>query len=137
MDVPSPTYVLHNEYNQRPGDGDGQSVGTDVHIHHYDLYRLQDKNQEEFARLDLKRSFETGVCLIEWPERLIGMGMVPPERLELHLSHVYEECADGNEEDSERLVDLRWFGGRWGRAVETLAGHVKERGSSLGLQIVS
>lgn len=131
MDVPSPTYLLHATYSQ-PGD-------DCVDIHHYDLYRLQ-QDGRDFTRLDLKHSLETGVCLIEWPERLAGM--VPEERLELHL-----RCASGPENgdineqssdiegDSGRYIRIRWVGQRWGRLVLALADHVKTRGSSLGLEV--
>lgn len=128
MDVPSPTYLLHNTYSQMPGS---------VDIHHYDLYRLQDKSEIEFARLDLKHSLETGVCLIEWPERLIAMGMAPEERLELYLSHTCEDRAALDDEDSERIIRIRSFGERWDQLVLTLAGHVRDRGSMLGLELLA
>lgn len=125
MDVPSPTYLLHNTYSQPDG----------VDIHHYDLYRLQGKDGMEYERLDLNHSLDTGVCLIEWPERLIDMGVVPEERLELHLSQTSENLNQIDEEDSERMIQLKWFGERWGELVLTLVGHVRDRGSSLGLEM--
>jgi tRNA A37 threonylcarbamoyladenosine biosynthesis protein TsaE len=127
MDVPSPTYLLHNTYTHPNG----------VDIHHYDLYRLQGKSEMEYSRLDLNHSLETGVCLIEWPEKLIEMGVVPKERLELHLSHMDEDQDQDDDEDSKRLIHLNWFGERWGQLVLTLAEHVQDRGSSLGLEMAS
>jgi tRNA threonylcarbamoyl adenosine modification protein YjeE len=125
MDVPSPTYLLHNTYSQFEG----------VDIHHYDLYRLQGKDRVEYERLELNHSLETGVCLIEWPEGLSDVCVVPEERLELHLSHTSEHLGQIDEEDSERKIQLKWFGERWGELVLALAGHVRDRGSSLGLEM--
>lgn len=127
MDVPSPTYLLHNIYTHPQG----------VDIHHYDLYRLQGKSEMEYSRLDLNHSIETGICLIEWPEKLKEMGMIPEERLELHLSHACKDQDLHGDEDSERLIHLEWFGERWGQLVLTLAGHIQDRGSSLGLEMAS
>lgn len=55
--VPSPTYVLQNEYEGADGDA----------VSHLDLYRLA------FASphlLDLEGARARGVALVEWPERL-------------------------------------------------------------------
>ena len=60
-DVPSPTFTLVQTYS------DGQ-----VPIWHADLYRLSDP--AEVIELGLEDAFETAICLIEWPDRLGGLG---------------------------------------------------------------
>ena len=37
-------------------------------IYHYDLYRL--KSPEEIWELNIEEAIYTGVCLIEWPEKM-------------------------------------------------------------------
>ena len=58
-DVPSPTYTLVQTYS------DGA-----CEFWHADLYRLSDP--QELVELGLDDAFETGVVLIEWPDRLGG-----------------------------------------------------------------
>jgi tRNA threonylcarbamoyladenosine biosynthesis protein TsaE len=53
--VCSPTFVLVGEYAGR------------LRLYHADLYRLD--NPVEVADLDLARSTEEGVLVVEWPER--------------------------------------------------------------------
>ena len=40
----------------------------DFEIYHYDLYRL--KSPEEIWELNIEEAVYTGVCLIEWPEKM-------------------------------------------------------------------
>lgn len=67
-DVPSPTYTLVQTYF------DGA-----LEIWHADLYRLVDL--DEVFELGLEEAFETGICLIEWPQRLGTLA--PPNALTL------------------------------------------------------
>ncbi|MZR29727.1 tRNA (adenosine(37)-N6)-threonylcarbamoyltransferase complex ATPase subunit type 1 TsaE [Sneathiella litorea] len=57
IDVPSPTYNLLLTYDF-----------DDFCLYHYDLYRLE--SPEEAFELDIDEAFDTGVSLIEWPDRL-------------------------------------------------------------------
>jgi tRNA threonylcarbamoyladenosine biosynthesis protein TsaE len=54
--VPSPTYTLVEPYRFSRGD-----------IYHIDLYRVADVNELEFMGWS---DFQTGLKLIEWPERV-------------------------------------------------------------------
>lgn len=56
-DVPSPTFTLVQTY---------EAAGAD--IWHADLYRLT--HPDEVWELGLDDAFRTGICLIEWPDRL-------------------------------------------------------------------
>lgn len=166
MEVPSPTYLLHNCYQR------GDEVST---IHHYDLYRLGDSREGEYARLDLQDSFTNGVSLIEWPERLLEMGQVPVERVEMRISlgDVLGDChgVDGGDgarderqgiknakddpdvdedihDDGEGLdddggaaphrhIELRAYGERFVAMVKTLGSHIEANGAKLGLRAAS
>jgi tRNA threonylcarbamoyladenosine biosynthesis protein TsaE len=55
--VPSPTFTLVQTYDL-PGGA----------IWHFDLYRL--RAAEEAWELGIEEAFQTGISLIEWPERL-------------------------------------------------------------------
>lgn len=56
-DVPSPTFTIVQTYYDEA-----------VEIWHCDLYRLM--HPDEAFELGLYDAFETGICLIEWPDRL-------------------------------------------------------------------
>lgn len=58
-DIPSPTFTLVQVY-----EADG------LEIWHSDLYRLG--GPDDAFELGLDAAFETGLCLIEWPDRLAG-----------------------------------------------------------------
>lgn len=59
--VPSPTYTLMQLYD-RGG----------VPVYHYDLYRLD--ADEEIEELGFDEAVAAGIALIEWPERVAGLG---------------------------------------------------------------
>lgn len=70
-DVPSPTFTLIQTYETPEAD-----------IWHADLYRLT--HPDEVWELGLDDAFVTGICLVEWPDRL---GRHLPDRaLRLNLS---------------------------------------------------
>lgn len=96
-DVPSPTFTLVQIY-----DGPGFAIW------HADLYRLTDP--EEAVELGLADAFETGLCLVEWPERL------GPYRPRGALSLCFA-LAPGD----SRQVELRVDGDNWTDRLEDLA----------------
>jgi tRNA threonylcarbamoyl adenosine modification protein YjeE len=77
--VPSPTFTLMQTY-ELPGGP----------VWHFDLYRL--KAAEEAWELGIEEAFDSGISLIEWPERLgpllparrlgviLDFGLVPDTR---------------------------------------------------------
>lgn len=69
--IPSPTFTLSQTYDTPKGE-----------VWHYDLYRL--KNSEEVLELGIDEAFASGICLIEWPERL-GNLRLPHALLEVEL----------------------------------------------------
>ena len=136
LEVPSPTYLLHNMYSSAQ-----DHIDIPI-IHHYDLYRLigEDKApQGDTARLDLQHSLDTGVCLIEWPDLLEILGILPRRRVEIHISLMSSELQQPVGEDeqegctSDRLIEVHCFGERWCNAIAVLDEHIIERGESLGL----
>ena len=73
-DVPSPTFTLVQVYE------------TDPPVAHFDLYRLT--RPEEAFEIGLDEALDTGVALIEWPERL-GDDLeraLGPDRLSIVIS---------------------------------------------------
>ena len=56
-EVPSPTFTLVQMYDAGSFD-----------IFHYDLYRLE--NPAEMFELGVEEAFYSGVCLVEWPEKM-------------------------------------------------------------------
>ncbi|MGI4852024.1 MAG: tRNA (adenosine(37)-N6)-threonylcarbamoyltransferase complex ATPase subunit type 1 TsaE [Janthinobacterium lividum] len=69
--IPSPTFTLSQTYDTPKGD-----------VWHYDLYRL--KSSEEVLELGIDEAFASGICLIEWPERL-GNLRLPSALLKINL----------------------------------------------------
>lgn len=59
-DVPSPTFTLLQTYDTPLGE-----------VFHFDFYRL--KSPEEAYEIGIEDAFESGVCLIEWPEKIGGL----------------------------------------------------------------
>lgn len=118
-----------------------------LHIHHYDLYRIE--NAIDLARLELDRSFKSGITLIEWADRL-PLEYQPKERLEMRISVMDRRDTSQNKEDTsdssqgdEEVEDIRWreiemkgVGNVWRSRLEMLEHHIKARGANLGLKIV-
>ncbi len=129
MEVPSPTFLLHNMYSGHDRDGGPRM------IHHYDLYRLLDEKHSGVERLDFENTLRSGGCLVEWPQVLESLGMVPEERVELSFRLTASSPTD--EMIDERIIDIRGFGPQWKHVVETLGEHVEQRGEALGLQSLS
>jgi tRNA threonylcarbamoyladenosine biosynthesis protein TsaE len=64
--VQSPTYSIHNRY---PG------------IDHFDLYRLETRDQLESSGIFDLLEESRGVCFIEWPERLKEGDLSPGRKI--------------------------------------------------------
>ncbi|MEM9733578.1 MAG: tRNA (adenosine(37)-N6)-threonylcarbamoyltransferase complex ATPase subunit type 1 TsaE [Pseudomonadota bacterium] len=102
-EVPSPTFTLVQLYEGGRFDP----------MAHLDLYRLGDG--EELLELGLEEALETGVALVEWPER--GEGYLPPASFHLHLEQGETDEArtatiTGAKEQMERLersLEIRVF----------------------------
>lgn len=71
IEVPSPTFTLVQTYDLSPAE-----------VWHCDLYRLS--HPDDVFELGLDTAFETGICLIEWPDRL-GADL-PDGALTLHFA---------------------------------------------------
>ena len=69
LEVPSPTYTLAQIYETRPK------------VTHFDLYRLGD--EDELEELGFDEATETGLVLVEWPERAPRVFTQATVRLEL------------------------------------------------------
>jgi tRNA threonylcarbamoyladenosine biosynthesis protein TsaE len=95
--VCSPTFILVGEYRGR------------VRLYHADLYRLD--NPVEIEALDLDRSTEDGVLIVEWPER--APWLLPREHLLIRMAHAGP---------LDRVIDLEPAGSRAAEiAAELLA----------------
>lgn len=70
-DLDSPSFVMLKEYH----------CGR-FPVYHLDLYRL--RKEEELLDLGIFDMIESGITLIEWPER--AQSLIPPHPLELHFS---------------------------------------------------
>ena len=63
-DVPSPTFTLLQTYDTPLGE-----------VFHFDFYRL--KSPEEAYEIGIEDAFDSGISLIEWPEKI---GNLLPKR---------------------------------------------------------
>jgi tRNA threonylcarbamoyladenosine biosynthesis protein TsaE len=104
-EVPSPTFTLVQTYALAPAP-----------VWHFDLYRLE--APEQAWELGVEDAFESGISLIEWPERLGAL--LPDERLDIHL-----DFAGGTE--TGRIARLAGHGG-WRRRLAALAADWDARG---------
>ncbi|MEO1241638.1 MAG: tRNA (adenosine(37)-N6)-threonylcarbamoyltransferase complex ATPase subunit type 1 TsaE [Pseudomonadota bacterium] len=69
-DVPSPTFTLVETYE-----------GAKDAIWHFDLYRLEKPG--DVWELGFEEALESGICLIEWPDRIESL--LPDDGLRLRL----------------------------------------------------
>ncbi|MFC4442265.1 tRNA (adenosine(37)-N6)-threonylcarbamoyltransferase complex ATPase subunit type 1 TsaE [Caulobacter henricii] len=92
-EVPSPTFTLVQFYET-----------ADFPLAHFDLYRLSDP--DEAYEIGLDEALDSGVALIEWPQRLEGR--LPLNRLDIDIA------LDGD----ARRVTLTRHGGFEGRTLE-------------------
>ena len=83
-EVPSPTFTLVQTYD-----------ALDFTLWHFDLYRLN--SGEEVYELGIEDAFDTGVSLIEWPERLGEQ--IPKGALEIEFGY--------GEEENERILRFK------------------------------
>ncbi len=98
--VTSPTFSLMHEYQGR------------IPLYHMDLYRLA--GEEEIESLGFGEYFYgSGVCVIEWPERLGSL--MPPERLHIELAITGE---------LSRTADLTGHGKLWQKKVAEIVAMV-------------
>jgi tRNA threonylcarbamoyladenosine biosynthesis protein TsaE len=88
LEVPSPTFTLVQTYDTPLGA-----------LWHFDLYRLE--KGEEIYELGWEEALSGGLMLVEWPERLGGL--VPPSRLDIHLSPVKNKAGS-------RLIQVKKTG---------------------------
>jgi len=103
--VTSPTFTILQQY-----------VGR-IPVFHVDAYRLEDP--EEIRETGLEEIFEAGgVTLVEWPERLEGLDLLPEDGLEIRIRHRGESRRD--------FVFLA-RGPRGEQLVDFLIRHLKER----------
>jgi len=75
--VTSPTFVLVNHYHRPDG----------AQMYHLDAYRLQDARDAEV--LDLDNLMETGILVVEWPEKI--QSALPVENLWLEMFWIADE----------------------------------------------
>lgn len=75
-EVLSPTFTLVQPYETK-----------DFTIWHFDVYRL--RVASEAIEIGLQEALDTGVSIIEWPDRIIDY--LPHERLDIHFTFVQED----------------------------------------------
>ncbi|TDI58657.1 MAG: tRNA (adenosine(37)-N6)-threonylcarbamoyltransferase complex ATPase subunit type 1 TsaE [Alphaproteobacteria bacterium] len=72
-EVPSPTFTLVQTYPLSGHDAEA--------IWHFDMYRIN--HPAEAYELDIEDAFDTGISLIEWPEKLGSL--LPDSHLRIEL----------------------------------------------------
>lgn len=88
--VPSPTFTLVQTYDR-----------AGLQLWHFDFYRLE--RPEEVWELGLEEALESGISVIEWPER-VG-NLLPGDRLDLRLLPARGD-ADPSGEGEGRIASL-------------------------------
>ncbi len=99
LEVPSPTYTLAQVYETRPK------------VTHFDLYRLGDES--ELDELGFEEAVETGLVLVEWPERA-------PDTLasaSLHIELTDGPAAGGRPISARRRMRPSAWPARWRRGT--------------------
>jgi tRNA threonylcarbamoyladenosine biosynthesis protein TsaE len=96
-DVTSPTYTIANIYET--------PVAPVLHV---DAYRLE--NAKEFYHLGLDDYFDTGICLVEWGQRIDGFFDAP---LQVDIGF--------GATDETRLFTFSASDARWRPVLKTLA----------------
>lgn len=94
--VKSPTYALCEPYEVELSliNELDKSAQQKLHIHHFDLYRMNQAN--EWIDAGFKEILTNpGICIVEWPEK--AEGTLPPFDLTIHLE---------TNDDQTRLVKL-------------------------------
>ena len=94
--VKSPTYALCEPYEiALPLMNElDRTAQQKLHIHHFDLYRMNYPN--EWIDAGFRETFSNpGICIVEWPEK--AEGTLPPFDLTIHLE---------THDDQTRLVKL-------------------------------
>lgn len=99
-DVPSPTYTLVQSYLSRAG----------FDVMHADLYRVEEPSG--LVELGLEDAVDTGVLLVEWPDRLDQP--LSADRLEITL-----ELGGADGHDQSRSARLSAHGS-WGERVAAI-----------------
>ena len=100
-DVPSPTFTLVQTYPVPGRDFEA--------VWHFDLYRIE--TPDDVWELGVEEALETGVCLIEWPDKW-GKDL-PRDRLDITLS------VEGSVDGEKRRATLTG-GGAWDDRIPTL-----------------
>lgn len=75
-DVPSPTFTLVQQYKLPNPPG--------TMVWHFDLYRLD--NPEDVIELDIDDALETGISVIEWPDKMGSY--LPSDALHITFHHL-------------------------------------------------
>jgi tRNA threonylcarbamoyladenosine biosynthesis protein TsaE len=102
LPVTSPTFTILNEYQGR------------CPFYHFDFYRF--RPGEDLRDLGFEEQFAgTGVCLVEWPERLAGS--LTPEYLELCITLLDEES---------RKITVTPHGAEYEQKVASLASGIRK-----------
>ena len=97
--ITSPTFTLANEYR-----------GTDVLIHHLDVYRIG--QLDEVRDLALPELLDgDAMTLIEWGDTILPA--LPKDYLEVRLTF--------GEGDDDRVIEFRSTGPRWSARTRALA----------------
>jgi tRNA threonylcarbamoyladenosine biosynthesis protein TsaE len=96
--VTSPTYTLLNSYHGR------------LPLYHFDLYRLT--GNQEVVELGFEEYFYgSGVCIVEWAERLGDL--LPEERMSITFTYLDENV---------RRIVFAPFGEQYEKMLDGLAG---------------